>query len=81
MTDGDTRGEVTVSFTEPLPDVSQILLGLVMVRSISLVVANKHKGASADIGGDNFVTTALMNPGAFGFEVDAASCEVPAFRQ
>ena len=76
LTDGDTRGEVTVPFTEPLPDVSRIALGLVMVRSISLLVSNNDTGSSADIGGGNLVTSALMNPGDFGFEVGAGGCDV-----
>lgn len=76
LTDGDTRGEVTVPFTAPLPDVSQIVLGLVMVRSISLLVSNANSGASADIGQGNLAMSALMNPGDFSFEVGAGACEV-----
>ena len=76
LTDGDARGEVTVPFAEPLPDVSQIVLGLVMVRSISVIVVNHNNGSSADIGGGSLVTTALMNPGEFSFEIGAAACEV-----
>ena len=76
LTDGDTRGEVTVPFTEPLPDVSQIVMGLVMVRSISLFVTNADSGATADLSGGNLAVSALMNPGDFSFEVDEAGCEV-----
>ena len=76
LTDGDTRGELTIPFLQPLPNASPLDISMEMLGSVSALVSADESGSSADLGAGTLVMAMLANPGEYSWAVDDTGCEV-----
>lgn len=74
LSEGDTRGEVTMPFRRPVPEVDFMQLTMEMIGAASAVVSSAETGQSASLAVGSVIMTMLANPGEFTWELDDTRC-------
>lgn len=76
LTEGDTRGRVTVPLLQPLPDADMMTITFELFAAVGLIVSSDATGSSADFGAATIAMAMLANPGEYTWDVDDDRCEV-----